>query len=68
LYTPSREANGTSVGITPELGAEGLLVPTALVAVTVNVYVTPLVNPVKIARKGPDVHVTGVVLGFDVIV
>jgi hypothetical protein len=68
LYTPSREANGTSVGITPELGAEALLVPIALVAVTVNVYVVPFVNPVRIARKGPDVHVTGAVLGLDVIV
>ena len=39
-------APGTLAGVSPALEPDETLVPMALVAVTVNVYVTPFVNPV----------------------
>jgi hypothetical protein len=39
-------------------GADGALVPRALVAVTVNVYAVPLVSPVTVARRTQDAAVT----------
>ena len=55
-------------GVTELLVPEMVLVPTALVAVTVNVYVVPLLNPVivigefpPVAVKPPEFDVDGVV-------
>src|SRR5438270_7423851 len=45
-------AGGGAVGVTLLEGAEAAPVPTALVAVTVNVYVVPLVRPVTVAVVG----------------
>ena len=41
-------ASGTLAGVTELLGREAVLVPMALVAVTVKVYVVPLVRPVRV--------------------
>jgi hypothetical protein len=41
-------ADGTPAGTTAALGAEAGPVPTALVAVTVNVYAVPFVRPVTV--------------------
>jgi len=40
---------GTALGVTAALAADGAEVPTALEAVTVNVYAVPLVRPVTVA-------------------
>jgi hypothetical protein len=40
-------------GVTGALATDAGEVPTALVAVTVNVYAVPLVRPVTVAVKGP---------------
>ena len=46
---------GKATGVTLFDGAEGALVPTAFVAVTVNRYVTPFVRPVTvIGEPVPD--------------
>jgi hypothetical protein len=50
-------APGTVAGTTELLVAEAILVPSALVAVTVNVYVTPLVNPVIVIGELPPLAV-----------
>jgi len=46
-------APSAAVGITALEVAEGLLAPTLLAAVTVNVYAIPLVRPVTVAVIGP---------------
>ena len=48
---------GTVAGVTELLVADGLLVPTAFVAVTVNVYATPLVSPMTVIGEEPPVAV-----------
>ena len=45
-------------GVTALDAADGAPVPAALVAVTVNVYVVPLVRPVKVTGEAPPVAVT----------
>src|SRR6476646_4515138 len=40
--------SGTAAGMTGRDGGEALLVPTALLAVTVHVYAAPLVRPVTV--------------------
>jgi len=42
-------------------GADSLPVPLGLAAVTVNVYVTPLVSPVTVVEVGAGIPVTLVV-------
>ena len=44
----------TTAGVTALEAPEGALVPCALVAVTVKVYVVPLVRPVTVADVAPD--------------
>ena len=44
----------TTAGVTALEAPEGALVPSALVAVTVKVYVVPLVRPVTVADAAPD--------------
>ena len=46
-------ASGTVAGVTELLASEALLVPRAFVAVTVNVYDTPLVKPVIVIGEAP---------------
>src|SRR6476646_1216709 len=41
-------ASGTAAGVTGSDGREAVLVPTSLVAVTVHVYVFPLVRPLTV--------------------
>lgn len=48
-------APGTVVGVTAEDADEADPVPTALVAVTVNVYAVPFVRPVTVAVVAPVV-------------
>ena len=48
-------AFGTVAGVTELLDADAVLVPTAFVAVTVKVYVVPLVRPVTINGEEPPV-------------
>ena len=50
-------APGTVAGTTELLVDEGVLVPAAFVAVTVNVYVVPLVSPVIVIGEDPPVAV-----------
>jgi len=50
-------ASGMVEGVTELLVPEMVLVPTALVAVTVNVYVVPLLNPVIVIGEFPPVAV-----------
>jgi hypothetical protein len=50
-------ASGTVAGVTALLAAEAEPVPIALVAVTVNVYSTPLVSPVTVIGELPPVPV-----------
>ena len=42
-------------GVTAFVVADAVLVPTKLVAVTVNVYVVPLVSPVIVMGEDPPV-------------
>jgi hypothetical protein len=46
---------GTVAGVTAVEAADAGPVPTLLVAVTVNVYAVPLVNPVTVAVSAPVV-------------
>lgn len=46
-----------AVGVIAFDAADALLVPAAFVAVTVNVYATPLVNPVTLIGDDPPVPV-----------
>src|SRR5665648_624107 len=48
-------APGTVLGVTAALATDASEVPTLLVAVTVNVYAVPLVNPVTVPVVAPDV-------------
>jgi len=50
-------ASGTAAGVTEFDAVDAVLVPTAFVAVTVNVYVVPLVNPVIVIGDAPPVAV-----------
>ena len=50
-------APGTVAGVTELDATEAVLVPTALVAVTVNVYDVPFVSPTTVAVSAPLVHV-----------
>ena len=50
-------ALGTVTGVTELLAVEAELVPTAFVAVTVKVYVVPLVSPVIVIGELPPVAV-----------
>ena len=57
VAVPIVGASGTVAGVAPPLALEAILVPTALVAVTVKVYVTPLVKPVTVIGEEPPVPV-----------
>lgn len=57
VAVPIVGASGTVAGTIGLLGAEETLVPIALVAVTVKVYVTLLVNPVTVSGDAPPVAV-----------
>jgi hypothetical protein len=46
-------AFGTVEGVTALVVADAVLVPTAFVAVTVNVYVVPFVRPVMVTGDDP---------------
>ncbi len=52
-------ADGTfgAVGVTAVDAADGTLLPTALVAITVNVYGVPFVRPVTVHDRVVVVHV-----------
>ena len=50
-------ASGILSGITILLEEDAILVPTALVAVTVNVYEVPFVNPVTVIGEFPPVTI-----------
>ncbi len=50
-------ASGTVAGVTALVVADGVLVPSALLAVTVNVYVCPLTRPVIVIGEDPPVAV-----------
>ena len=59
-------AAGMVAGVTALLTPETEPVPIAFVAVTVNVYVVPLVNPVIV--MGLPVEVADILFGFEVTV
>jgi hypothetical protein len=50
-------ASGAVAGVTELLATEAVLVPYALVAVTVNVYPVPFVRPVTVIGDEPAVAV-----------
>ena len=50
-------ASGTVAGVTEFVVADGVLVPAALVAVTVKVYVVPFESPVMTIGELPPVAV-----------
>ena len=55
---------GGAYTLTAPLGADGGLVPSALVAVTVNTYVSPPVSPVTVIGELGPVAVTGGAAGL----
>ncbi len=57
VAVPMVGASGARAGVTALLVAETVLVPTPFVAVTVNVYVTPLTRPVTVIGELPPVAV-----------
>jgi hypothetical protein len=57
VAVPIVGASGTVAGTTVLLVPEATLVPTALVAVTVKVYVVPFVKPVTVKGEAPPVAV-----------
>jgi hypothetical protein len=57
VAVPIIGAPGTAAGVTELLVPDEELVPTTLVAVTVKVYDTPLVNPVTVIGEAPPVPV-----------
>ena len=59
-------ALGTVAGVTELLAPEAVLVPTEFVAVTVKLYVVPLVNPVIVIGDAPPLAVNAPM--FDVTV
>lgn len=63
---PGTEADAT--GVTEEDAADAGPVPTALVAVTVNVYAVPLVSPLTVHVSGPVDHVHVFPSGLEVTV
>jgi hypothetical protein len=66
VAVPTVGAPGTVAGTTELLVPEAMPVPTLFVAVTVKVYVTPLVNPVIVIGEAPPVAV--IPPGLDVTV
>lgn len=62
VAVPMVGASGTVAGVTEFVVADGVLVPTAFVAVTVNVYEVPLVRPVITIGDEPPVAVKPPVL------
>ena len=57
VAVPIVGASGTVAGTILLLVPDGVLVPILFVAVTVNVYVVPLVNPVMVIGEDPPVAV-----------
>jgi hypothetical protein len=57
VAVPMVGALGTVAGTTEFVVAEAVLVPNALLAVTVNVYVVPFVSPVTTIGEAPPVAV-----------
>jgi hypothetical protein len=55
-------ASGTVAGVTVFVVADGVLVPIAFVAVTVNVYAWPFVRPVTVIGDEPPYAVKPPVL------
>jgi hypothetical protein len=53
VAVPIDGASGTVAGTTELLVAEAVLVPTAFVAITVKVYVVPLIRPVMVIGEDP---------------
>ena len=53
-------ASGTGAGTAGADGGDGALVPNAFVAVTVHVYVAPLVKPVTVTGDAVPIFVPGV--------
>jgi hypothetical protein len=66
VAVPIVGASGTVGGTTELLVEEAILVPIAFVAVTVNVYVVPFVNPVTVIGDEPPVPINPP--GFEVTV
>jgi hypothetical protein len=61
-------ASGAVAGVTEFEALDAVLVPTALLAVTVNVYVVPLFNPVIVIGDEPPVAVNPPILEVTVYV
>jgi hypothetical protein len=57
VAVPIVGAPGVVIGVAELLDAEAALVPTAFVAVTVNVYVVPFDKPVTMSGDEPPVAV-----------
>ncbi len=57
VTVPMVGASGTVAGITELLVPDEVLVPIALLAVTVKVYVVPLVSPVTVIGEPPPLAV-----------
>ena len=57
VAVPIVGASGTVAGVTALLALDTVLVPTALLAVTVNVYAVPLVRPVIVIGEEPPAAV-----------
>jgi hypothetical protein len=53
VAVPIVGASGTLTGVTELLATEAVLVPTAFVAFTENVYAVPLLNPVTVIGDDP---------------
>ncbi len=62
VAVPIVGASGAVAGVMVFVVAEGVLVPIAFVAVTVNVYEVPLVRPVTVIGDDPPVAVKPPVL------
>jgi hypothetical protein len=57
---------GTAAGVTEFDALDAVLVPIAFVAVTVNVYAVPLLNPVTVIGDDPPLAVNPPVLDVTV--
>ncbi|HET7549055.1 MAG TPA: hypothetical protein VFJ86_14890 [Usitatibacter sp.] len=68
VAVPMVGAPGSVAGVTLLEAADGALVPTALVAVTVNVYAVPLVRPLTVIDVHGAAHVPVIPLGEEVAV
>ena len=58
VAVPIVGASGVVAGVTLLLALDAVLVPTAFVAVTVNVYAVPFVSPVMVIGDEPPVAVS----------